>query len=110
MPGIDLGSDIELGSGSSGKGHREAGPCPPGAYNLVVKSDLGEGKEPERSSDAAEACGCLNLLLRYFSLGSSIGSAWKLARNANSQAPLKPCPIGLKTHPETMPHRVNRSW
>ena len=64
MPGIDLGSDIELGSGSSGKGHREAGPCPPGAYNLVVKSDLGEGKEPERSSDAAEACGCLNLLLR----------------------------------------------
>jgi len=22
MPGIDLGSDIELGSGSSGKGHR----------------------------------------------------------------------------------------
>lgn len=96
MPGLDLGSDAELGSGSGGKGPRKAGPCPRGAYNLVASPDLGEGKGPERSSDAAEACGYLDLLLRYFSLGSSISIAWELARNANSQAPLKPCPIGFK--------------
>lgn len=107
MPGIDLGPDIGLGSGNSGRGRREAERCPHGAYNLVVKPDLGERKELERGLDAAEACGYPNLLLRYFSLGSI---AWELARNANSQASLKPCPIRLKTHPETMPHRVNRSW
>lgn len=96
MPGIDLGSDAELGSGSRGKGPRKAGPCLHGAYNLAASPDLGEGKGLERSSDAAEACGYLDLLLRYFSLGSSISITWELARNANSQVPLKPCPIGFK--------------
>lgn len=89
MPGIDLGSDAELGSGSRGKGPRRAGPCLRGAYNLAASPDLGEGKGLERSSDAAEACGYLDLLLRYFSLGSSISIAWELARNATETMPYR---------------------